>query len=128
MIQKWCYNTNIIYTFPSYSWSCRIGWVYTPWEEYCFSKFHYKQVQRSKYSFRGNTAPRKRQEKKDQRSPSDPGPTLFRRASATRAIGPSRKSPVAICTSRRCATIQRPLEDPRLEAGTVSSDGSGLSG
>ena len=37
-------------------------------------------------------------------------------------------SPISLCTSRKCAAIQRPLEDPRLEVGTVSSDGSGLSG
>ena len=36
-------------------------------------------------------------------------------------------SPIALCTGRRCAAIQRPLEDPRLEAGTVSG-GNGLSG
>ena len=35
--------------------------------------------------------------------------------------------PIALCTGRRCAAIQRPLEDPRLEAGTVCG-GNGLSG
>ena len=34
----------------------------------------------------------RRQERKDQRPSPNPGPTLFRGASATRAIGPSRKS------------------------------------
>ena len=41
------------------------------------------------------------------------------------AMNPS--SPIALCTSCRCAAIERPLEDLRLEAGIVSSDGSGLS-
>ena len=36
-------------------------------------------------------------------------------------------SPIALCTGRRCAAIQRPLEDLCLEAGTVC-DGNGLSG
>ena len=35
--------------------------------------------------------------------------------------------PIALCTGCRCAAIQRPLEDLRLEAGTVC-DGNGLSG
>ena len=41
------------------------------------------------------------------------------------AANPS--SPIALCTGRRCAAIQRPLEDLRLEAGTVC-DGNGLYG
>ena len=36
-------------------------------------------------------------------------------------------SPIALCTCHRCAAIQRPLEDPRLEADTVCDD-NGLSG
>ena len=36
-------------------------------------------------------------------------------------------SPISLCTCRRFAAIQRPLEDPHLEAGTVC-DGNGLSG
>ena len=36
-------------------------------------------------------------------------------------------SPIALCTSCRCAAIQRLLEDLRHEAGTVC-DGNGLSG
>ena len=41
------------------------------------------------------------------------------------ATNPS--SPITLCTGRRCAAIQRPLEDLRFEAGTVC-DGNGLSG
>ena len=36
-------------------------------------------------------------------------------------------SPIALCTNRRSAAIQRPLEDLRLEAGIVCDD-KGLSG
>ena len=35
--------------------------------------------------------------------------------------------PITLCTGRRCAAIQRPLEDLCLEAATVR-DGNGLSG
>ena len=38
-------------------------------------------------------------------------------------------SPIALCTGCRCATIQRPLEDLRLEAGTcVMVMGSAMAG
>ena len=40
------------------------------------------------------------------------------------AANPS--SPITLCTGRRCAAIERPLEDLHLEACTVC-DGDGLS-
>ena len=71
----------------------------------------------------------RRKEKKDQRPRSNPGPTLFCGASATRLLVPVANSslPIALCTGCRCAAIQRPLEDLRLETGTVC-DGNALSG
>ena len=70
----------------------------------------------------------RRQEKKDQRLSSNLGPTLFRGASATRlsVLVANPSPPIALCTGRRCAAIQRPLEDLHLETGTVCN-GDGLS-
>ena len=71
----------------------------------------------------------RRQAKNDQRPSLNSGPTLFQLQPHEPSVPATNPlSPIALCTGHRCAAIQRPLEDLHLKAGTVSSDGSGLSG